>query len=221
MSRFSASEAALEGFRITRENPRAFAAWAAVSFAVSILGAVVTVLLPAEVRHGLATLSADETPDARQLLDALIAVAPILALGLAIQCIMAAGVYRLIFRHDDVRFRYLRLGADEARLMGLTLIYVGLIIGLLVAVTLGAAIIMALASFAGNTAHDLRGLGPADPRVRSASSASCLRPALAGAGRHLRRSPASRIFESWELTRGAFLAAARRLRPGDLLRAWP
>ena len=201
MSRFSASEAALEGFRITRENPRAFAAWAAVSFAVSILGAVVTVLLPAEVRHGLATLSADETPEIGQLLDALIAVAPILALGLAIQCIMAGGVYRLIFRHDDGRFRYLRLGIDEFRLMGLTLIYVGLIMGLLVAVTLGAAIVMALASFAGTAAAVFVG-SVAELFSLGLVIFILVRLSLAPVATFAERRIA--VFESWNLTRGHF-----------------
>src|ERR1700744_5185294 len=115
MSGFSASEAALEGFRVTREHPKAFGAWVIVSFAISVLGALVSVLMPPEVRHGLETLRADETPTIAQLMDALIAVAPILIMGLAVQCIMAAAFYRLIFRHEDPRFGYLRLGADEVR----------------------------------------------------------------------------------------------------------
>ena len=45
MSGFSATEAALEGFRVTRENPRAFGAWVVVSFGVSLLSAISTVLI--------------------------------------------------------------------------------------------------------------------------------------------------------------------------------
>lgn len=201
MSGFSASEAALEGFRITRENPRAFGAWVAVSLAVSVLGAVVTVLMPPEVRHGLETLRADETPDMANLLDALIAVAPILILGLAIQCIMAAAVYRLIFRHDDTRFGYLRLGADELRLMGLTLIYIALFMALLVAVTLGAAVVAALASFAGQAAGLFMG-GVAELFSLGLVVFVLVRLSLAPVATFAERRLA--VFESWRLTRGHF-----------------
>ena len=201
MSGFSASEAALEGFRITRENPRAFGAWVVISFAISVLGAIVTVLMPPEVRHGLETLRADETPDMARLLDALIAVAPILVLGLAIQCIMAAAVYRLIFRHDDTRFGYLRLGMDELRLMGLTLIYIALFMLLLVGVTMGAAIVAALAAFAGQTAAIFVG-GVAELFSLGLVVFVLVRLSLAPVATFAERRLA--IFESWTLTRGHF-----------------
>ena len=201
MSPFSSSEAALEGFRITRENPRAFGVWVGVSLLISILGAIVTVLMPAEVRHGLETLRADETPDAAQLIDALIAVAPILILGLAVQCIMAAAVYRLILRHDDTPFGYLRLGADELRLMGLTLIYIVLIIALLVGMTLGAAIVAGLAAFAGQSAAIFVG-GVAELFSLGLVVFVLVRLSLAPVATFAERRLA--IFESWTLTRGHF-----------------
>jgi hypothetical protein len=201
MSGFSASEAALEGFRITRENPRAFGAWVGVSFAISVLGAVVTVMMPPEVRHGLETLRADATPTIAQLMDALIAVAPILILGLAIQCIMAAAVYRLIFRHEDTRFGYLRLGADELRLMGLTLIYIALFMLLLVSVTLGAAVIAALAAFAGQNAAMFMG-GVAELFSLGLVVFVLVRLSLAPVATFAERRLA--LFESWRLTRGQF-----------------
>jgi hypothetical protein len=144
MSSFSTAEAGLEGFRITRENPKAFVCWVLFSFLVSVLGALVTVSMPAEVRSALETLQAEATPTAAQLSEALIAAAPLLVFGLMIQCMMAAAIYRIIFRHDDGRFGYLRLGADELRLMGLTLLLLLLVIGLLVAVTLAAGLAMAI-----------------------------------------------------------------------------
>ncbi|WP_299544606.1 hypothetical protein [Phenylobacterium sp.] len=172
-----------------------------VSFAISVLGAVVTVLMPPEVRHGLETLRADETPDMAKLVDALIAVAPILILGLAIQCIMAAAVYRLIFRHEDTRFGYLRLGADELRLMALTLIYILLFMALLVAVTLGAAIVAALAAFAGQGAAIFMG-GVAELFSLGLVIFVLVRLSLAPVATFAERRLA--IFESWRLTRGHF-----------------
>jgi hypothetical protein len=201
MSGFKPADAALEGFRITRENPRAFGAWVGASLLVSVLGPVITVLMPADVRHGLETITANETPTAGQFLDALILVAPILALGLAIQCIMAAAVYRLIFRHEDTRFGYLRLGADELRLMGLTVIYIGLIMGLVVAVTMASAVAIALASVAGTAVASFVGL------VAWLFSVGVVvyvlvRLSLAPVATFAERRLA--IFESWSLTRGYF-----------------
>jgi hypothetical protein len=146
MTAFTATEAGLEGFRITRENPGAFVRWVVFSFAVSILGAIVTVSMPAEVRQALKTLASEQTPTLHELLEALIAAAPLMLFGLAIQCMMAAAVYRIIFRHDDAKFGYLRLGMDELRLMGLTLLFLLLVISLLVGVTLAAGLVMAIVS---------------------------------------------------------------------------
>jgi len=151
MRSFSPSEAGLEGFRITRENMPAFVRWVLFSFAVSLLGAVVTVSMPVEVRTALETLRADDTPNARELLDALMAAAPLVAVGLMIQCMMAAAVYRIIFRHDDARFGYLRLGMAELRLMGLTILFVLMLMFLLVGVTLIATLVMGMASVAGQS----------------------------------------------------------------------
>lgn len=201
MSGFSASEAALEGFRITRENPRAFGAWVAVSFAVSVLGIVIDAFMPASIKHGLDTISADQTLTPGQLLDTLILIAPILALGLAVLSIMAAAVYRLIFRHDDTRFGYLRLGADELRLMGLTLIYIGLTIALVVGVSMVAAIVVALVAMAAPAAQAFMSL------VATVFSFGVVifvlvRLSLAPVATFAERRLS--IFESWGLTRGHF-----------------
>jgi hypothetical protein len=201
MSGFSPAEAALEGFRLTRENPKAFAAWVGASFFVSVVVAVVTVFLPADVRHGLETISAKETPTAAQLIDALILVAPFLIMGLTIQCVMAAAVYRLIFRHDDTRFGYLRLGLDELRLIGLTIIYFGLAMGLMLGLTIGSALITAISSIGGRGFEALVGM------IASLFSFGVLvfilvRLSLAPVATFAERRLA--VFESWTLTRGQF-----------------
>jgi hypothetical protein len=201
MTGFSASGAALEGFRLTRENPRAFGAWVGATLLVNILGPVISVMMPASVRHGLETINANETPTARQFLDALIVISPVLILGLAIQCIMAAAVYRLIFRHDDTRFGYLRLGADELRLMGLTLIYILLFMVLVVGVTMISAILFAVASVAGQGFANFVGM------ITWLASVGVViyvlvRLSLAPVATFAERRLA--LFESWSLTRGQF-----------------
>ncbi|MDB5476062.1 MAG: hypothetical protein JWP49_1573 [Phenylobacterium sp.] len=202
MKRFSPSDAALEGFRITRENPRAFAWWAGASFLVSVLGVFVTVLMPANVRNAMNTLAGEETPDIGTLLDALIAVSPLFVFGLAFQCMMAAAIYREIFRHEDSRFGYLRLGADELRLMALTLFFVLMAILMLAGATLGAAIVGSLVSAVGGTSLGVSIGAMAELFFLGLAIFVLVRLSLAPAATFAERR--LRVGESWTLTRGSF-----------------
>src|SRR5688572_2124173 len=106
MTGFSATDAALEGFRITRERPKALLAWTAFCFAVSVAGVLITVNMPAEARDALESLQSDpgQTPDVEALMEALAILSPMLIFGLAVQCIMAAAVYRIILHPADAKF---------------------------------------------------------------------------------------------------------------------
>jgi hypothetical protein len=114
---------------------------------------------------------------------------------------MAAAVYRLIFRHDDTRFGYLRLGSDELRLMGLTLLYVGLAICLVVGLTIASAIVTAVASVAGAAVAGF--VGAASSLFSFGLVVFVLvRLSLAPVATFAERRLA--IFESWRLTHGQF-----------------
>lgn len=152
MAGFSATDAALEGFRITRERPKALLAWTLFSLVVSIIGAAITLSLPPEARKALESLSSDETPDAGALLEALAMLSPILLFGLAIQRVMDAAVFRIILKPDDERLEYLRLGADELRLMALRLIYLVLAVVLIALVQFVIALIAFAMSAFGQSA---------------------------------------------------------------------
>jgi len=201
MSGFRPADAALEGFRITRENPKAFAIWVAATFATSVLSVVIDINLPDSVRQGLTSISADDTMTARQFVDTLILISPVLVLGLVIQSIMAAAVYRLIFRHDDTRFGYLRLGADELRLMALSVIYVFLTIGLVVGAAAAAGIVAAVFSLAGPTPAALAA-SVGVFAVLGVVVYVLVRLSLAPVATFAERRVA--VFESWGLTRGYF-----------------
>ena len=203
MASFSATDAALEGFRITRERPKALLAWTGFCFAVSVVSALITINMPAETREALELLQndPDATPDPRLLMEALAILSPLLLFGLAIQCIMAAAVYRVILRPQEHSFHFLRLGQDEGRLIGLTLIYAVMAIMLVVAVQLVVGIVSALASFLGQGAFQF---------VFAASELFALgllvylavRMSLAPVMTFDRKRLA--IFDSWTLTRGQF-----------------
>jgi hypothetical protein len=201
MSGFSPTEAALEGFRVTRENPKAFGIWVIVTFAISVLGVVIDGFMPGSIKAGLDAINADEVLTPQQFLDTLILIAPILILGLAVLSVMAAAVYRLIFRHEDTRFGYLRLGADELRLMGLTVIFMGIAIGLVVSVGMLVGILVVLISTvvpAATTFASLVGTVFSFGVIIYVLVRLSLAPVATFAERRLS------IFESWALTRGQF-----------------
>lgn len=201
MTKFSATEAGLEGFRITRENPKAFVFWAVFSLAVSALSVVSSVTMPESARAALETVGPGSTPDGAVLIQALMVLTPLMLAGLAVQCIMAAAIYRIIFRHDDTRFGYLRLGMDEVRLMALTFIFVALAIVLLVAVELGAAIIIGLAMFGGGLIGKFVGM-VTQIFVMGLLFYILVRLSLAPVATFVERRLV--IFDSWRLTRGHF-----------------
>lgn len=201
MNRFSPSDAALEGFRITRENPRTFAWWAGASLLVSVVGAVITVNMPADVRHALETLGAEETPDGRTLLDAFITASPLFLMGLALAAVMAAAVYRVIFRHEDSRFGYLRLGLDELRLMLLTIVFYFLSVFLVAAAVFGAVILGAFGSMAGSAMAFIAGVGGL-VFLLGLTLYVLVRLSLALPASFAERR--IRFWESWTLTRGSF-----------------
>jgi hypothetical protein len=202
MSGFQPTEAALEGFRITRENPKAFGAWIVATFGVGALSPIVEALMPESVKKGLATINANDTPTPAQLADALIVAAPILVLGLLVERMMAAAVYRLIFRHDDTRFGYLRLGADEVRLVVLRLVYVFLIVGGVFAGLVVSGFVVGFSALFGGAIQTLAG----------AAMSALFVGGLVYLGVRLSLAPVATfaerrlvIFDSWRLTRGKFL----------------
>lgn len=140
MTAFSATDAAFEGFRITREKPRILLIWAAFYLIISFLMPIVLVTMGGQDLMALETAANDPNADPAAALDNFAALAPLYAIllpaGLAVQAILAAAVYRAILRPTETGLGYLRLGADEARLTVLTVIYFALTIVAVAAVVL-------------------------------------------------------------------------------------
>lgn len=148
---FSPTDAAFEGFRLTRERPRAVATWAIVYFVFSL---VATLFAIAAVGPGLAAfraLNESANPDAAAVSRALGQMMPMLSLVAPIEVVFFAvlncAIYRAVLRPDERSLAYFRLGADEARMVVLSVIlfllwmvgvfFVALVVGL-AAGTLGA-----------------------------------------------------------------------------------
>ena len=122
MTPFSATDAALEGFRISRERPRAILACTLFTLAISLAGVLIEVNMPAEARSAL---DAVESPDQMAIgpfLEAMVILSPLLLFGLAVQCVMATAIYRILLDRRGGWLGYFKFGPDELRLMALTMI---------------------------------------------------------------------------------------------------
>ena len=114
----SMTEAAFEGFRVTRRHPGAVLLWAAVWLVgfVAMLVAAAPFMAPwmneiATTQGGPETLSAGAQ---RAVQMAGFAFAPV---ALLIQAVLLPAAYRAVLRPEERRFGYLRLGRDELRIL--------------------------------------------------------------------------------------------------------
>ena len=141
---FPATDVALEGFRLTRENPRSVAVWACIRAAYALLvlllinrfaGDQLTGFLAAIKNvHNLAELSAKAAP----LTQMFLALAPV---DLALQSVLAAACFRTILGPKGTGRFQLGVGLDELRLFALnTLAIMATFVALTVALAFGDVI---------------------------------------------------------------------------------
>lgn len=203
MTAFSATDAAFEGFRITREKPRILLIWAGFYLIISFLMPILLVTMGGQDLMALEAAASSPDADPSAALDNLAALAPLYAImlpaGLAVQAILAAAVYRAILRPDESRYGYLRVGRDELRLAVLTLIYFVLTITAVVVVVLAGGIV-------GGIAYSVMG----SPLIGLALGMFFLGLLFYAAVR-LSLAPVMTfaeeriaVFDSWRLTKGQF-----------------
>ena len=125
MNVFSASEAALEGFRLTRERPGTIAAWSLINFVgVTTIGLAMMLSLGAPLieyikKGGLNSIHPEEL--AAVLTASWPAFFGIMAVVILFLSIMTAGIFRIVLRPGEKGFAHLRLGKDELRLSAVNL----------------------------------------------------------------------------------------------------
>jgi hypothetical protein len=125
MNGFSASEAALEGFRLTRERPGTIAAWSVINFVgVTTIGGLMLASLGAPLidyikKGGLNSVRPEEL--ANVLAASWPAFFGIMAVVILFLSIMTAGIFRIVLRPGEKGFAHLRLGKDELRLSAVNL----------------------------------------------------------------------------------------------------
>ena len=118
MDQFSATDAALAGFRAAREKPRTVAIWAGLMAILSFVVAIIVVSTFGDQLTAL-TEALEGEPDPQTTLAAMSGMWP-LFLGsmlyvLATNSVLLAAVNRLVLRPQEGARAYLRLGADELR----------------------------------------------------------------------------------------------------------
>ncbi|MGZ6020378.1 MAG: hypothetical protein ACXWKO_17045 [Phenylobacterium sp.] len=115
MARFSASDAALEGFQVIRRHWRLIVGWA--GFNLLGLVAAVAIFIIAGVFYA-ATAGGDAAQFGETVGGPLVTLAT-----LVIQLMIGMAVYRLMFRPEERGWLYLRFGRDELRGIGVTLVF--------------------------------------------------------------------------------------------------
>jgi hypothetical protein len=145
MNRFSASEAALEGFRLTRERPGTILAWSGIyAGGLLVIGEVMLSSLGADAlaiaRKGQFSPE-DAQVFATKLAHSIPAFLLVLLLAVVLISVITGGIYRLVLRPEQAGFLHLRLGADELRLtlVNILLFAIGMLCLLIGFVAIAAA----------------------------------------------------------------------------------
>lgn len=205
MSEFSATDAGLVGFRILREKPMVWPAWAIVSLAISILSVVVMVLLAGPALMEVQEITQAATPDPDALVAAYGRMVPALLLmlpvGLVGYAVLYAAASRIVLRPADRGFGWMKLGGDEVR-QGLALLLVFLILtGVYLVAALGAGLFIALGAMVNPALGVLVGLlavfAALGVVIYVAVRLSLVSPAAFATGR-------IDIRGAWRLTKGRF-----------------
>jgi hypothetical protein len=144
MEQFSATDAALSGFRLAREHLKTVGVWAVLMTVASLIVSIITIKLAGPQLTAMMELSSEPSTDPQATLAAMKGMGPLFLISavysLAIYSVLLAGVNRLVLRPHDVGGAYLRLGADELR-QAVVLILVNL---MMVAVYLALVVVVAL-----------------------------------------------------------------------------
>jgi hypothetical protein len=154
MTVFSAVDAAFEGFRVTWEKPKTLLIWTGFFLVVNLLLPLALFGLGLNTQMAeLEAASANPSQDPEAAMESLAALAPVYALlipvGLVVQAMIAAAVFRLVLDPEDSRIHPVQFGREETHLILLTLAYTLLSLFAVVAAVLVGGVVAGLAAAAG------------------------------------------------------------------------
>ncbi len=209
---FSATDAALEGFRLARRHPRAVIAWALATLAFNVISIVSMILIAGSSLTSLMQMGRDPSGSPEEMMSLFAPLiglyAVLIPVTLVFVGILTTAVYRATLTDAADRLGFLRLGADEIRQ-----ILVALIVGILGFVVI-FAVTLVVAIIGGVLAAATSGGG--DPNIAGifimmaliylgmfvASIAFYVKFSFAGPMTFLDRR--IRVFQSWGATKGYF-----------------
>lgn len=199
MTVFSPSDAALEGFRLTREHPVVILVWGLFYFVGLMVLATVMVIglgptFVAFVKSG-GMESGDAAAFGQILQKALPEFLLVVFLAVVLLSVVTTGVYRLVLRpHEPTILKsHLKFGMDEVRVTLANIIMFSVGMAFLFAITATAAAI----AQGGGGGLALIGVGVAGLMIWVGVRLSLVAPMTFGEGRLA-------IASSWRLTRGYF-----------------
>jgi hypothetical protein len=144
MTEFPATDVALEGFRLTREQPRAVAVWAAVRVGFTLAAVfVMNVVSGPQLTAFMVAVASGRSVDelgrtAEPLLPTLMGLVPF---DLAVQAILMTAFFRAVFQPLTGGAFYLRFGLDELRMFGVNVLgLAAVMIGALVVSVVGGGV---------------------------------------------------------------------------------
>ena len=121
MQQFSATDAALAGFRLAREKPKTIGVWTLLMGVLSFAVSAVAILTFGEKLTALAEAFADQS-NPQGAMEAMSGMGPFFVGStlyiVATNAVLLAAINRLVLRPGDSAQGYLRFGADELRQVG-------------------------------------------------------------------------------------------------------
>lgn len=131
MTKFSPSDAAMEGFRLTREHPGVMLAWSAVYLGgILLIGLVMMASLGPQfialARKGQLSSPDDVEAVANMLVQSWPAFLLVLVMTAGLMSVITAGVMRFVLKPQEHGFAHLKLGKTELQLTLANLACVGL-----------------------------------------------------------------------------------------------
>jgi hypothetical protein len=199
---FSATDAALEGFRITRARPSAILAWAAVQFVFVVLARLALIGIVGDQAQAFFSLTLFSNPEAMAKLAPVISqyTAAYLALLVLFCGILYPAVDRAVLRPDEGRWGWLRLSMDEARQVAVFACWLLVLLAVYLASMVVVQIVALLVGFA---------LGQAGAFVAAVVGFLAAVALVVWIGVRLSLAPPATfvrgrfvLFDTWALTRG-------------------
>jgi len=210
MSTFSASDAAIEGFRVIRRHPGAVVAWAIAQVLLQLIFVGLMVVLFGGQFAALSQFATPGTPPSPEAAMRLVGFSfslliVFLPIGLIAGSVLVNAIFRPVLRPQDRGLFYLKLGGDEWRIILLQFAWFGVSVLAYVALVILAVIFTVILTLAtGGKGGAPAALGAVIGVIALFCVLIWLAVRFSLAGPMTFAEKRVRVFGSWAITRGRF-----------------